>query len=261
MQFVIRTARRAERIRSDGSVACPANFSAMIDAAGYTPQIFAASYGRITSDWRLTIRIGRCEVTQDPQRERPRVRSALADLARTAIQALLLFFILSALIGRFEIHQISMEPNFHEGQRVLVSKLDSIWSSLFVRTAHAAESRRNSPFALQRGQVVVFFKTPAHNEDALIKRAIGLPGDTVELKNGAVLINGVPLDEPYMNGVRTSCGSYCKPFTLGPDEYFLLGDNRANSLDSRSFGPIPADQIVGRVVLRYWPLNQVEVYP
>ena len=204
---------------------------------------------------------GRATLTQAPQRERPHARSAITDLAKTAIQALLLFVILSALIGRFEIHQISMEPNFHEGQRVLVSKLDSLWSSLFVRTAHAADSRRSSPFALQHGQVVVFFKTPSRDEDALIKRAIGLPGDTVELRDGAVLINGVLLNEPYVNGAQTFCSNYCAPFTLGLDEYFLMGDNRANSLDSRSFGPIPASQLVGRVVLRYWPLEQVEVYP
>ena len=200
-------------------------------------------------------------MTQQPHRERPRARSAVADLAKTAIQALLLFVILSALIGRFEIHQISMEPNFHEGQRVLVSKLDSIWSSLVISTAHAADTRRSSPFALQHGQVVVFFKTPSRDQDALIKRTIGLPGDTVELRDGAVLINGVLLDEPYVNGAQTFCGNYCQPFTLGPDEYFLMGDNRVNSLDSRSFGPIPASQLVGRVVLRYWPLEQVEVYP
>jgi len=200
-------------------------------------------------------------VSQDPQRERPRAHSAFGDLLRTAVQALLLFVILSALIGRFEIHQISMEPNFHEGQRVLVSKLDSIYSSLFIRTAHAAESRRASPFALKRAQVVVFFKTPSRDEDALIKRVIGLPGDIVDLRDGAVVLNGARLDEPYIHELSTSCGSYCQPFTLGPDQYFLLGDNRLNSLDSRSFGPIPASQIVGRVVLRYWPLEQVEFYP
>ncbi len=200
-------------------------------------------------------------MTQEPQRERPRARSAILDLTKTAIQALLLFIILSALIGRFEIHQISMEPNFHEGQRVLVSKLDSIWSSVFVRTAHAADSRRNSPFALQHSQVVVFFKTPARDGDALIKRAIGLPGDTIELRDGGVWLNGVLLDEPYVSGAQTFCGNYCQPFTLGPDQYFLMGDNRVNSLDSRSFGPIPASQLIGRVVLRYWPLEQIEVYP
>ena len=198
---------------------------------------------------------------QEPQRKRPRGRSALVDLLRTAIQALLLFVLLSALIGRFEIHQISMEPNFHEGQRVLVSKLDSIWSNLFVRTAHAAESRRDSPFALKRGQVVVFFKTASRDEDALIKRVIGLPGDTIELRDSEVIVNGAIVDEPYIYGASTSCGSYCQPLTLGPDQYFLMGDNRLSSFDSRNFGPIPADQIVGRVVLRYWPPEQVEVYP
>ncbi|HEU5103566.1 MAG TPA: signal peptidase I, partial [Roseiflexaceae bacterium] len=210
---------------------------------------------------RDTKGFGRAILTQEAHAKQPRHGSTIADLAKTAVQALLLFVILSALIGRFEIHQISMEPNFHEGQRVLVSKLDSIWSSLFVRTAHAADSRRNSPFALKRGQVVVFFKTPARDEDALIKRAIGLPGDTIELRDGAVWINGQLLAEPYVNDAPTLCGNYCRAFTLGPDEYFLMGDNRANSLDSRNFGPIPASQLVGRVVLRYWPLDQVEVYP
>ena len=95
-----------------------------------------------------------------------RRRSAIVDLIWTVVQALVLFLILSALIGRFEVHQISMEPTFHEGQRVLVSKLDSLWSNIIVRTAHAAGSRRSSPFALKHGQVVVFYRTPARDEDA-----------------------------------------------------------------------------------------------
>ena len=182
------------------------------------------------------------------------------------VQALALAVVISVVLNLFvvqvtEVRQRSMETTLEQNDRVLVSKLDSIWSSLFVRTAHAADSRRSSPFALQHGQVVVFFKTPARDQDALIKRVIGLPGDTVELRDGAVLINGVLLVEPYVNGAQTFCGNYCQPFTLGPDEYFLMGDNRVNSLDSRSFGPIPASQLVGRVVLRYWPLEQVEVYP
>src|SRR5689334_18948159 len=173
---------------------------------------------------------GRATLTQEPQRERPRARSVIVDLAKTAIQALLLFVILSALIGRFEIHQISMEPTFHEGQRVLVSKLGSLWSSLVVRTAHAAEGRQDTLFALKRGQVVVFFKSPSRDEDALIKRVIGLPGDIIELRDGAVLVNGAPLDEPYINGAATECSNTCGPLRLEPDHYFLLGDNRSNSL-------------------------------
>jgi signal peptidase I len=198
------------------------------------------------------------EETRPAQRRR---RSSIVDLAWTVVQALMLFLILSALIGRFEVHQISMEPTFHEGQRVLVSKLDSLWSNIIVRTAHAAESRGNSPFALKHGQVVVFYRTPEHDEDALIKRVIGLPGDTIEFSAGHVIVNGATLDEPYVQGVLTTCTSNCGPLTVGPDQYYMLGDNRLNSLDSRSFGPIPADQIVGRVALRYWPLNRIELFP
>jgi signal peptidase I len=198
------------------------------------------------------------EETRPAQRRR---RSTIVDLLWTVVQALILFVILSALIGRFEVHQISMEPTFHEGQRVLVSKLDSLWSNIIVRTAHAAESRRSSPFALQRGQVVVFYRTPERNEDALIKRVIGLPGDTIEFRAGHVLVNGAQLDEPYVHDAQTTCATNCGPLTLGPDEYYVLGDNRLNSLDSRSFGPIPAEQIVGRVALRYWPLSQIEIFP
>jgi len=173
---------------------------------------------------------------------------------------LLLFLIISAVIGRFEIHQISMEPNFHEGQRVIVSKLGSIWSNLFVDTAHAADTHKGSPFALHRGQIVVF-RPPEGTGDPLIKRVIGLPGDTLSFGDGKVLVNGVALDEPYVHGAYTTCNNYCEPVTLAPDTYFVMGDNRLNSLDSRSFGPVPGEQIIGRVVLRYWPLDRIEIYP
>src|SRR5262249_41773469 len=152
-------------------------------------------------------------------------------------QVLALFLILSALIGRFEIHQVSMEPNFHEGQRVIVSKLDGIWASLFVRTAQAAEAHKKSPFAPRRGQVVVL-DPPSGEGDALIKAVIGVPGDLLEVKDNGVWVNGQLLDEPYVNGQPTSCNNQCQPLHLDQDAYFLMGDNRSSSLDSRSFGPV-----------------------
>jgi signal peptidase I len=198
-------------------------------------------------------------MTNESQRP-TRVRRTIVELLRTGLQVLVLFLLLSALIGRFEIHQVSMEPNFHEGQRVIVSKLDNIWSNLIVRTAHAAEEHKPSPFAPKRGQVVVF--NPANGEgDALIKRVIGMPGDLIELRDGAVWINGQQLDEPYDHGLATACNNSCGAIRLDGDSYFLMGDNRPSSLDSRSFGPVRAEQIIGRVVMRYWPLNQIDIYP
>jgi signal peptidase I len=197
-------------------------------------------------------------MSNQPQGRAP-IRRAIAELLRTALQVLVLFLLLSALIGRFEIHQVSMEPNFHEGQRVVVSKLDGIWESLLVDTAHAA-GRGSSPFAPKRGQVIVF-NPPSGEGDALIKRVIGIPGDLIELHDGGVWINGQQLDEPYVNGLETSCNSMCGTIRLDADSYFLMGDNRPSSLDSRAFGPVHAEQIVGRVVMRYWPLNQIEIYP
>jgi signal peptidase I len=198
-------------------------------------------------------------MTSEPKAHK-RIGRAFFELIKSAIQVLVLFLLLSLLIGRFEIHQVSMEPNFHEGQRVIVSKLDNIWDVLVVRTAHAAERRTQSPFAPKRGQVVVL-NPPNGDGDALIKRVIGLPGERIEMRDGVVWINGAQLDEAYVHGQPTSCYSTCAPVTLGDDQYFVMGDNRPSSLDSRSFGAVPATKIIGRVVMRYWPLDTIEIYP
>lgn len=185
----------------------------------------------------------------------------MRDFLQTAAEALVLFLVISMLTGRFEIHQVSMEPNLHEGERVIVSKLERLWPSWLVGRAEAASPQGKSPLSLQRGQIVVLYKTTSRSEDPLIKRVIGVPGDTIEIHNGRVFVNGSSIDEPYTFGKQTTCGAYCKPLTLGPEEYWVMGDNRPNSLDSRAFGPVSADQIVGRVVLRYWPLDQLAFYP
>ena len=191
-----------------------------------------------------------------PHRRRP--LRTVADTLQATAQAALLLFIFTALVGRYEIHQTSMEPNFHEGQRVMVSQIGSVLPAWVVDRAHAAGGAV-APFDLQRGQVVVFHEDAERQSDALIKRVIGLPGDAVSIRDGAVFVNGQPLDEPYVQGAFTDCQSYCE-LTLGAGEYFFMGDNRTVSRDSRSFGPIPADRIIGRVIVRFWPLDQVALY-
>jgi signal peptidase I len=90
-------------------------------------------------------------------------------------------------------------------------------------------------------------------EEMLVKRVIGLPGETVEVRNGVVYVNGAPLPEPFPHDLGTESR---EAIVLGPLNYYVMGDNRDNSNDSRTFGPVQREYILGRVWLRYWPLDQ-----
>ncbi len=154
----------------------------------------------------------------------------------------------------------SMEPTLHgtpnqwEADKIIVDKLSYKFS------------------IPQRGDVVVFSPTKELQkeqfQDAFIKRIIGLPGDKVELSGGQVLINGEPLgEEKYLSDARSTSVEVCtsapsqpflsKPQTIPPDSYVVLGDNRGSSYDSRCWGVVPRENIIGRAVLRFWPLNKV----
>jgi signal peptidase I len=108
----------------------------------------------------------------------------------------------------------------------------------------------------RRGEVWVLRMPPASRKapSLAVKRIIGLPGETVEVASGRVLIDGAPLEEPYGPG---PIGYAMPPLRLGPDEYFVLGDNRNASFDSHAWGPLPADHLVGPVRVRYWPPGRV----
>ncbi|HHH41422.1 MAG TPA: signal peptidase I, partial [Chloroflexi bacterium] len=144
-------------------------------------------------------------------------QSILRDLFETLVLTLIIFFVVNALTGRFQVRGSSMEPSLHSGQYLIVSKLSY---------------RLGEP---QRGDIVVFEPPNGTGED-YIKRIIGLPGERVEARDGAIWINGYRLEEPYVASPVPYTGSW----QLGPDEYFVLGDNRANSSDSHSWGPLPA---------------------
>ncbi len=207
-----------------------------------------------------------------PAPSAPKARTWIREIATTLIEAAALYLLLALMFGRFEIKQVSMEPTFHEGQYVLVNRLGTWADWILVKGAQAVDALGAQPayatdgspiaprFGPRRGQVVVLYRAGI-NEDALIKRVVGLPGEKVEVHDGGVWINGQLLDEPYLNGVRTDrCDAVCS-ITLTANQYFVMGDNRPHSNDSRSFGPITADQIVGEVVLRYLPLDKVTFYP
>ena len=147
------------------------------------------------------------------------------------------------LIQAFFIPSLSMYSTLDKGDRVLVNKL-----SYHVHDIH-------------RGDIVVFKKPPGVEDTDikdLIKRVVGLPGDTVEGKNGKVYVNGKALDEGYLDqGVTTSD---FQRRTIGDDEIWVMGDNRGNSEDSRYFGPIKKDLVVGRAFVRVWPIPDIHLF-
>ena len=160
------------------------------------------------------------------------------EIVETVLLTVAIFLVVNAATGRFRIEGDSMEPNLHNGEYVLIDKISYLLHSL------------------DRGDVIVF--TPPNNERDYIKRVIGLPGDTVEIKDGRVYVNGVVLDEPYL---KSRINNDMPARMVEKGRYFVLGDNRNNSSDSRSFGTITPQSIVGRAWLVYWPPSDWSTVP
>ncbi len=148
------------------------------------------------------------------------------------------------VVQTFFIPSASMQPTLMVGDRILVDKL-----SYHLHAVH-------------RGDIVVFATPPG--EDAgpdvkdLVKRVIGLPGETISSAGGQVVINGKPLKEPWLVSGTITTG--ITPQKIPKGEYFVMGDNRSDSQDSRFFGPIHGSLIVGRVVVKIWPVTSFHIY-
>ena len=197
-------------------------------------------------------------VSPAPPRQRTgdSILAFLREMLETVIFALLVFLLVQAVSRNYKVQSVSMQPNLYEGQYLVVNRLlyaDSpIISALRQTIGKTGLGLKvlDAVFHLpQRGEVVVF--TPVSNtKPDLIKRVIGVAGDKVELRQGKVYINDVPIDEPY---IRPAPGQSWGPAIVGKDELFVLGDNRGNSADSRVFGMLPLKNVIGRAWLRYWP--------
>jgi signal peptidase I len=171
--------------------------------------------------------------------------------------ALPIWLILTFLAVPEEVVGHSMEPTLHTGDRVIVFKLPR-WLHAWGLDPHwlpagsiaAFRPPAGSPYDLQRGLFGLSF------HPYLIKRVVAIPGDTVAMRAGVLLRNGRPVHEAYTSEVQGA--SSFRPVHLGKGQYFLLGDNRAlgASLDSRYFGPVPAQDIAGPVIFRFWPLSR-----
>ncbi len=177
------------------------------------------------------------QMTPTPQpRRRFKAGRALREIVETVVPAILIALLINLFIGQAtRVDGQSMEPNLHSNERLVVEKLTY---------------RFHGP---QRFDVVVI-RVPSQGNELLIKRVIALPGETVEIRDGHVYIDGQQLAEPELTQPTYPLPGHPARVTVPPLEVFVMGDNRTHSNDSRMFGPVPIEDIVGRAWMAYWPL-------
>jgi len=159
------------------------------------------------------------------------MKTFLREVLITIILALIIFFAARATIQTFIVVMTSMEPNFHDGQRLVVNKAAYFFGEP------------------ERGDVIIF-RAPNGRQEDFIKRVIAIPGDIVKVNNGAVYVNGTELDEPY---IKSPPSYTMKELEIPKDEYFVLGDNRDHSNDSHHGWLVPRENIKGKAWLSTWP--------
>jgi signal peptidase I len=180
----------------------------------------------------------------EPEKRRTRGRRQVVEWILLVVGALVVALLIKTfLFQAFYIPSASMVPTLRENDRVLVNKL-----SYRLHDVH-------------RGDIVVFEAPPGADDgvDDLVKRVIGLPGEEISFRDNRVYVEGEPLDEGYLpEGTLTqpTC-DVAETVAVPPGEYWMMGDNRMSSRDSRCFGAIPEDDIIGRVFVRIWPLGRI----
>ncbi|MDP9309810.1 MAG: signal peptidase I [Chloroflexota bacterium] len=212
------------------------------------------------------------EAQEDADVARAAVGATARELIETALFILVIFFIFRGVLQNYRVQGQSMEPNLHTDQYLIVNKI------VFFHFDANAPLRllpglRSLPADMlyplrqpERGDVVIVEEPPVDGgpqpEEILIKRVIGLPGETVQVKDGVVYINGQELKERQADGgylvEETHCngGRLCEPYLVPAGHIVVLGDHRSNSLDSRSWNAEPGvalDHVIGKAWLSYWP--------
>ena len=195
-----------------------------------------------------------------------RSHSAVWEIVETLLLAVLIFFAVRLVVLNFRVDGLSMEPTLDTGQLLLVNRqvylhFDAYELVDWLPLVEHAEARVIYPFhPPQRGDIVVLHP-PVDQGKPYIKRIIGLPGERVWIRDGAVYINGERLEEEYLHGLATSwSGTFGQDeFTIPDGQVFVMGDNRSNSTDSRAFGPVDIDELIGKAWISYWPSDRLDI--
>lgn len=194
--------------------------------------------------------------------------SRIRELVETLVLSALIFLAVRAVIQSYLVDGRSMEPSLHPHERLFVNKA-AYWrvgdDSPLNALARGAETGSGDHYLFDgpdRGEVIVFHH-PLDRDHDLIKRVIGLPGDEVKIMGGKVAVNGKVLEEPYIDGARTLAftESSNNTWKVPPGQLFVLGDNRNNSSDSRDWGFLPEENVVGEGLFVYWPISELGGVP
>jgi len=173
----------------------------------------------------------------------------LFEIVETLVLTLIIFFVIQTFVAQpYRVEQQSMERTLEPDQYVLVDKLTPRFDDY------------------SRGDIIVFEPPEAWRQGGpstpYIKRVIGLPGETVEIRDGAVFVDGAAVEEPYLyDGQPTTSMEEPARWVVPEGQLFVMGDHRAASADSRAFGPIERDSVIGRAWLRYWPIAEFGILP
>jgi signal peptidase I len=183
----------------------------------------------------------------------------LWELVQVLVLAVLMVTVIRNFVQNYRIDGISMEPNFHDGQFLIVNRF-AYCPGIYIEVPLVNQpvlEKRWCTGVPRRGDVVIF-EYPRDPSRDFIKRVIGLPGETVEIRQGGVYINGVMMPQPF----GPNPGSYsADPIVVGPDEVYVMGDNRNNSSDSHLWGPLKQEMIIGEALVSYWPPQNWAVVP
>jgi len=197
--------------------------------------------------------------------------SIVREIIETLLLALIIFVAVRAVVLNFRVDGQSMKPSLDNNEMLLVNRNayfafdEDQWLGWIPGVETDPDADPSYPFGKpERGDIVVLDPPDSASADKpYIKRVIGEAGDTVEIRNDQVFINGQQLNEPYIDRGDWECrpAQTCGPLTVPEDSVFVLGDNRGNSEDSRYFGIVPIEDIIGKAWLTYWPLKQMELVP